>query len=189
MILRGFWKRWTLLLFFVIVLIILIFQLSQNKETTPVTVNSKFTWLHSFNTSSLKHCRNSKQGPNLITDEKGYICRLQDVQYNGCCNKISNFTEQYSCLSCQNNRCCKVYENCISCCLHPHKRKLLELVLQHAQTVHNPLLSSVQDNFELCLHKCRTSSTSIRQDNTYRNLLYKYCFGMESPHITHGRNR
>ena len=51
----------------------------------------------------------------------GYLCELGDVQANGCCNRKSNSTEQYSCLSCQVNRCCKIYEHCISCCLQPQK--------------------------------------------------------------------
>jgi len=182
---RGFWKRWTFLLCFVLVSIIVIFRFAERKNTIDDHLTSKFNWiLHSSNLTS-DTCRNSKQGPFYIADERGYLCQLGDVQANGCCNRKSNSTEQYSCLSCQVNRCCKIYEHCISCCLQPQKRKILELVLRHAHTVKDALLSEVKDTFELCLHKCRTSSASIRQENTYRNIDYKYCYGMDAPSLTH----
>ena len=33
----------------------------------------------------------------------------------------------------------------------------------------NVLFVSVSDHFELCLAKCRTSSTSVQHENTYRD--------------------
>ena len=42
---------------------------------------------------------------------------------NGCCkvNVGENIaTQRYSCDKCHNaSGCCSVYENCISCCMHP----------------------------------------------------------------------
>lgn len=37
-------------------------------------------------------------------------------------------------------------------------------------------LSSISDSFELCLIKCRTSSSSVRHENTYKNPRTKHCF-------------
>ena len=105
----------------------------------------------------------------------------------GCCNSRANRTSRYNCRTCQFNRCCKVYEHCVSCCLQPHKRKLLEKVLLHAHNSRNPLLHLVHDTWELCLHKCRTSSTSVLRENTYRDAVHKYCYGLDVPHKIVGK--
>ena len=49
-------------------------------------------------------------------------------------------------------------------------------VLNEAMTLKNLLLLSVSDHFELCLAKCRTSSSSVRHENVYINPENKYCF-------------
>ena len=53
----------------------------------------------------------------------GYICKRENVKGNGCCkvNVGENIeTQRYSCNKCHNaSGCCSVYENCISCCMHP----------------------------------------------------------------------
>ena len=53
----------------------------------------------------------------------GYICKRENVKGNGCCkiNVGENIaTQRYSCDKCHNaSGCCSVYENCISCCMHP----------------------------------------------------------------------
>lgn len=185
MLLRGFWKRWTFLLCFCLIVVALFFKIINHKQSVSKlsNVKSKFSWLYVNNNTDVKKCQNSKQGAKLIADEKGYICHIEEVMRNGCCNPSGNFSEQYSCLDCQTNHCCKVYEHCISCCLQPRKRKILDLVLQHAETVQDPILSSIQNLFELCLHKCRTSSSSIRQENIYRDSVYKFCYGVEVPDL------
>ena len=61
------------------------------------------------------------------------------------------------------------------------------------------LIFSVSDHFELCLAKCRTSSSSVQHENTYRygdigsaknrlfrikrfrNKIKKFCYGKNPP--------
>lgn len=44
------------------------------------------------------------------------------------------------------------------------------------------LLASVNDQFELCLAKCRTDSHSVQHENKYKNPDLKYCFGLTEAH-------
>nr|CAG4643390.1 EOG090X0AGU [Ilyocryptus agilis] len=125
-------------------------------------------------------CRNSVQGKALIADQKGYVCSRQNVMSNGCCKPESEGTKQYSCETCHENGCCLIYEHCISCCLHPDKKEVLQGVLNKASGTLNMLLASVADHFDLCLTKCRTSSQSVQHENSYRNPKAKHCYG-ESP--------
>ncbi|XP_042299703.1 SREBP regulating gene protein-like [Sceloporus undulatus] len=128
-------------------------------------------------------CRNSVQGKLLITDELGYICERKDVLVNGCCNVEAPNTKLYSCDSCLSNGCCSVYEACVSCCLQPNKQQVLENFLNRAAVAFQNLFISVEDHFELCLAKCRTSSQSVQHENTYRNPIAKYCYGEYPPDL------
>lgn len=87
---------------------------------------------------------------------------------------------RYPCSSCSFG-CCSSYEICVSCCLRPQQRPLLERVL--GRLGHNPkalqLFVLVRTQFDLCLAKCRTSSRSVRNENTYIDPENKYCFGDE----------
>ncbi|XP_023222231.1 UPF0454 protein C12orf49 homolog [Centruroides sculpturatus] len=103
-------------------------------------------------------CRNSIQGKILIADDKGYVCERHHVLSNGCCNPKASTAEKYLCKTCQSNGCCSVYEHCISCCLQPEKKALLQKILEKASEAFNVLFASITDHFELCLTKCRTSS-------------------------------
>lgn len=125
---------------------------------------------------SVTSCRNSVQGKYLMADDRGYLCKRIDVQANGCCNLTSSFTTRYSCDTCNTEGCCSVYENCISCCLNPNKKSLLEDVFHKANGGLRVILSSISDHFELCLAKCRTNSLSVYHENSYKNPLKKYCY-------------
>uniref|UniRef100_A0A8D0TUP4 SREBP regulating gene protein n=1 Tax=Sus scrofa TaxID=9823 RepID=A0A8D0TUP4_PIG len=105
-------------------------------------------------------CRNSIQGKHLITDELGYVCERKDLLVNGCCNVNVPGTKQYCCDGCLSNGCCSAYEYCVSCCLQPSKQLLLERFLNRAAVAFQNLFMAVEDHFELCLAKCRTSSQS-----------------------------
>nr|XP_054366478.1 SREBP regulating gene protein isoform X2 [Mirounga angustirostris] len=118
-------------------------------------------------------CRNSIQGKHLITDELGragsllqpakgygYICERKDLLVNGCCNVNVPGTKQYRCDGCLPHGCCGAYEYCVSCCLQPSKQLLLERFLNRAAVAFQNLFMAVEDHFELCLAKCRTSSQS-----------------------------
>ena len=63
------------------------------------------------------------------TYSAGYICKRENVKGNGCCKVNVEETTRYSCEKCHNaSGCCSVYENCISCCMHPlNVRKIFKL--------------------------------------------------------------
>uniref|UniRef100_A0A8D1A813 SREBP regulating gene protein n=1 Tax=Sus scrofa TaxID=9823 RepID=A0A8D1A813_PIG len=128
-------------------------------------------------------CRNSIQGKHLITDELGYVCERKDLLVNGCCNVNVPGTKQYCCDGCLSNGCCSAYEYCVSCCLQPSKQLLLERFLNRAAVAFQNLFMAVEDHFELCLAKCRTSSQSVQHENTYRDPIAKYCYGESPPEL------
>lgn len=106
-------------------------SLNNEIETVPVRrLNQQFLW-HSVkddvNGSNVKvtTCRNSVQGKVLIVDDRGYVCSRTDILSSGCCNTDSETTKRYSCETCKDNGCCSIYEYCISCCLHPDKKKFI----------------------------------------------------------------
>ncbi|KAI5644319.1 hypothetical protein NE865_03688 [Phthorimaea operculella] len=132
-------------------------------------------------TNDIVTCRNSVQGKLLIVDDRGYICQRPDLMRNGCCDTDGESTKKYSCDTCKENNCCVVYEHCVSCCLDPGKRDMLELVLSKLSAEENVLFRSLSDDYELCLTKCRTSSHSVLHENSYRDPAYKHCFGHEPP--------
>uniref|UniRef100_A0A9L0SA74 SREBP regulating gene protein n=1 Tax=Equus caballus TaxID=9796 RepID=A0A9L0SA74_HORSE len=128
-------------------------------------------------------CRNSIQGKHLITDELGYVCERRDLLVNGCCDVRVPSTRQYSCDGCLSSGCCSAYEHCVSCCLQPSKQLLLERFLNRAAVAFQNLFMAVEDHFELCLAKCRTSSQSVQHENTYRDPIAKYCYGESPPEL------
>ncbi|CAH2048573.1 unnamed protein product, partial [Iphiclides podalirius] len=132
-------------------------------------------------TNDTKICRNSVQGKAIIVDDKGYVCQRKDMMKNGCCNPDAESTSRYSCESCKQNNCCIEYEFCVSCCLDPSKRDMLELVLSKLSAEENVLFRSLTDDYELCLTKCRTSSHSVQHENSYKDPTHKHCFGDEPP--------
>lgn len=145
----------------------------------------QFKWHTSWeksnlNTTKISSCRNSVQGKVLIADDKGYVCFRHDVLSNGCCNVDASSASRYNCESCHDNGCCSIYEYCISCCLQPEKKALLQKILGKASETFNILFASITDHFELCLTKCRTSSQSVQHENSYTDPKAKHCYG-ESP--------
>ncbi|RXN07082.1 UPF0454 C12orf49-like protein [Labeo rohita] len=60
---------------------------------------------------------------------------------------------------------------------------LLERFLNRAAEGFQNLFTAVEDHFELCLAKCRTSSQSVQHENTYRNPQAKYCYGESPPEL------
>ncbi|KAL0883243.1 hypothetical protein ABMA27_016667 [Loxostege sticticalis] len=126
-------------------------------------------------------CRNSVQGRLLLVDDRGYVCHRNDLMRNGCCDPLADFSRRYSCESCKDNNCCVIYEYCVSCCLDPSKRDLLELVLSKLSAEENVLFRTLTDDYELCLTKCRTSSHSVLHENSYKDPTHKHCFGHELP--------
>ncbi|XP_075290741.1 SREBP regulating gene protein isoform X1 [Opisthocomus hoazin] len=166
-------KRWVLAIVFGLSLVYFLGSTLKQEERTvrdrnllqvqeheqPIVWKVKFS---SGNGSQLSNqCRNSVQGKLLITDELGYICERKDLLVNGCCNVNVPSTKLHSCDSCLPNGCCSVYEYCVSCCLQPNKQHLLERFLNRAAIAFQNLFMAVEDRFELCLAKCRTSSQQV----------------------------
>ena len=58
---------------------------------------------------------------NKCLSRIGHVCAISAVLPNGCCDQNGNSTHRFHCLTCRENRCCHVFEHCISCCLQPHK--------------------------------------------------------------------
>ncbi|XP_023589545.1 SREBP regulating gene protein isoform X2 [Trichechus manatus latirostris] len=115
--------------------------------------------------------------------QAGYVCERKDLLVNGCCNVNVPNTKQYCCDGCLSNGCCSAYEYCVSCCLQPNKQLLLERFLNRAAVAFQNLFMAVEDHFELCLAKCRTSSQSVQHENTYRDPIAKYCYGESPPEL------
>ncbi|KAL0272630.1 UNVERIFIED_CONTAM: hypothetical protein PYX00_005525 [Menopon gallinae] len=116
--------------------------------------SNSFLW-HSDNESNSANlkvvtCRNSVQGKVLIVDDRGYICSRSDVLPSGCCNTESENTRRFACDTCKSTGCCSIYEYCISCCLHPDKKHLLQTVLGKASE--NVLFASKLDIHEKCVY-------------------------------------
>lgn len=104
-----------------------------------------------------------------------------EILLNGCCNDDTLQIIQYSCETCNRNNCCAIYEYCVSCCLHPDKKDMLESLLGKATEQNNVLFASVTDHFELCLAKCRTNSQSVQHENSYKDPQAKHCYGELAP--------
>ncbi|EMP24401.1 UPF0454 protein C12orf49 like protein [Chelonia mydas] len=63
------------------------------------------------------------------------------------------------------------------------RQLLLERFLNRAAIAFQNLFTAVEDHFELCLAKCRTSSQSVQHENTYRDPIAKYCYGEYPPEL------
>ena len=131
-------------------------------------------------------CNNTAQGAKLVTDDRGYLCRLSQLDADtGCCAA----GDRYACPSCNlTAQCCATYEPCVSCCLDPTTlQRRIDTVLD--SSVNPILLRSAGNAFgsvyshlrrlrstEFCRSLCRTSSDSVVGENRYRSEL-KYCYG------------
>ncbi|XP_035737401.1 UPF0454 protein C12orf49 homolog isoform X1 [Vespa mandarinia] len=158
--------------------------------------------------TSNRPCRNSVQGKVLIVDEHGVVCARHELLSNGCCSReqkqpykteeatITALKERYSCKTCNAQGCCAIYEYCVSCCLHPakHIKGKKDTVesgknlprIKEEDTVKVRLRN--MDRFQTCLAACRTSSASVRHENTYKDPHSKHCYTLQPPY-NHQRHR
>ncbi|XP_078083127.1 SREBP regulating gene protein isoform X1 [Mustelus asterias] len=188
-------KRWVLGVVFGLSLIYFLSSTLRQEERTVLDRNllqlrgseRRIVWKVRFNLGNSSRpytqCRNSIQGKLLITDEQGYVCERKDLLVNGCCSVNTPSTKLYACDTCLSNDCCTVYEYCVSCCLQPNKQPLLERFLNRAAEAFQNLFTAIEDHFELCLAKCRTSSQSVQHENNYRDPAAKYCYGEDLPEL------
>ncbi|XP_061396082.1 SREBP regulating gene protein [Musca vetustissima] len=128
-------------------------------------------------------CRNSMQGRDLLADDRGFVCEADNILANGCCDVQHETTQYYTCETCDPaTHCCGIYENCVSCCLHPERRPLLELALEQIKGRQSMVYAQVADQYELCLVKCRTNSHSVEHENRYRDPVHRFCYGPTQAH-------
>ncbi|XP_060065613.1 SREBP regulating gene protein-like [Ylistrum balloti] len=194
---RKFRRRWVLTVFLIGSLIFLLSKTLSNKqdlvneqyEIKRTFLRQPFEWqpkipdLPEANSSRQWICRNSVQGKQLIVDERGYVCEREHVVGGGCCDSKHARTSKHSCDTCEKNGCCERYEYCVSCCLRPEKKPLMQKILKEGREALDKLFASVDNLFELCLSKCRTSSLSVQHENSYRNSDTKHCYGENPPDL------
>ncbi|XP_071484297.1 SREBP regulating gene protein-like [Diadema setosum] len=185
-------RRWVLAVIF---LLSFTYFMNKTLNQVPIAISDQFQDVPptpqqialrtrtSAQANNLTACRNSRQGKNYVVDEKGYVCSWKDLLPNGCCNSKTPAASIHNCDGCSNNGCCAVYEHCVSCCLHPEKEHILQDMLGKASNTFRLLFQSVADHFELCLTKCRTSSQSVKHENTYRDPIAKHCYGESQPEL------
>ncbi|MBZ3886334.1 UPF0454 protein C12orf49-like protein [Sciurus carolinensis] len=56
-----------------------------------------------------------------------------------------------------------------------NKQLLLESFLNRAAVEFQRLFMAVEDHFQLCLAKCRTSSQNVQYENPYPDPIAKFC--------------
>ncbi|ESP04136.1 hypothetical protein LOTGIDRAFT_136810 [Lottia gigantea] len=187
-------KRWVLfLILFSSIIYFLTNDLILEEYESRRTLRQPFQWqpkisdeIEVNDTIKIK-CRNSVQGRKYIVDERGYCCHRRHLDSNRCCDNKESSAVRYNCESCHNNGCCIIYEHCVSCCLQPDKQPLLSKILRDSRDSknepYNKLFELVEDHFELCLAKCRTSSQSVQHENSYRDPRAKHCYGETPPDL------
>lgn len=176
---------------------------SGNENALSLDSLSNLNDTDSFN----QPCRNSIQGKVLIVDEHGVVCSRHEVLPNGCCSTeqkqvlkteetvATTQRERYSCKTCNSQGCCAIYEYCVSCCLHPAKIKGKKDTSETNKDIQKSKEEDTMkvrfrnmDKFQSCLAVCRTSSASVRHENTYKDPHSKYCYTIQPPY-NHQRHR
>lgn len=115
-------------------------------------------------------CKNTRQGRRLIADDRGHVCTRFDFDsFTGCCRTRGNASasgfERFSCKTCQRRACCREYEFCVACCIHPLRSKgMLRAINSRNATI-----------LEVCMHQCRVTSAVVVHENNYRTE-FKHCF-------------
>jgi len=151
--------------------------------------------------NNITGCMNTKQGKTKVCDSNGIVCNYDQLDEKKECCKYNN-NNKYACNNdCDNNNgCCKEYEICVSCCMHPdHKNYHLSILNKNSQSIItrlsgtksiksssssssssfilNHLQTLINNNkyFEYCSYICRTNSASTQSENSYRS--YKsHCY-------------
>ncbi|KAL6065642.1 SREBP regulating gene protein [Balamuthia mandrillaris] len=126
-------------------------------------------------------CRNTVQGKEWLTDDKGFVCRRKDqmdVERRHCCQTSQQTgIPRFSCYSCnQTTHCCAVYEYCVSCCLGPAQVQVVGGSLLQSKVGGEALAANRDLLFDVCLALCRTSSSSVVDQHHYKSP-QKHCFG------------
>lgn len=180
--------------FLISMVVLMNVHLSMFQESTNFlrSVSNSYDSFVYLNSSS---CRNTaEQSLYMIVDSTGRMCtrRTFDVGV-GCCNisstniaplpiygKVAEFQStpitQFLCLGClESHHCCRSFELCISCCMHPFHQEALRQQLATDVIPHFPFHELVGDSFGRCMYRCRTNSRSVQFENSYSGP-YSHCF-------------
>ncbi|XP_022095806.1 UPF0454 protein C12orf49 homolog [Acanthaster planci] len=189
-------KRWVLAVIFIFSLFYFL-NSTFNQEVPIGVISDRFGDLphttlqlqlraggEAIDQNNSSNCQNSQQGHSLVVDNRGFVCPREAVQTNSCCDPEHRLSLRYTCEGCRSStNCCSVYENCVSCCMHPEKEDVVQGVLGKASNTFKLLFREVNSQYEFCLTKCRTSSESVQHENTYRDPVAKHCFGESPPDL------
>ncbi|KAG0605438.1 hypothetical protein M758_9G059100 [Ceratodon purpureus] len=113
--------------------------------------------------SGILQCNNTVQGRYLLSDSRGYVCSIMEVNpATACCPG----GEQFSCQGCNTGtQCCDSYEYCVSCCLNP-MRTALEVALK-TKLARQATAGMCTSLFDYCSGRCRHNSESVVHENAY----------------------
>lgn len=121
-------------------------------------------------------CLHTIQGRILVADNKGFVCSRASLNFtSGCCPTSD---QPFPCHSCNNSHshCCREYEFCVACCLHPERTPLkVALSSPRAKHMDSGTFSTV---FEYCQDRCRHNSKSVVHENAYASK-YHHCYSVQ----------
>eukprot|EP01084_Bolivina_argentea_P209046 356181_1 len=126
-----------------------------------------------------EYCLNSMAGANYITDSKGWICKINQVnQKTQCCDILSDY-DYFS--ICNSHTKCDSY---FPCCLYKINNNFAGEILEYSfYTNDRKQLLNIRDtyfsNFTYCKHECRTSSLSTFEGNVYVDYRKYYCYSKD----------
>lgn len=95
-----------------------------------------------------------------------------------CCILSHASTRRHTCVTCDGNRCCAGYEQCVSCCLRPSEVTTRAAISAHRSRRHYDMRSA----FDICAAACRSDSSSVVHENAYKHAKH-HCFGLEAPDV------
>lgn len=146
------------------------------KEEVKEKEPPKIEEMLSFNsTEPTKPCK-SVVGRKYNVDDNGFVCSIDYMDRNTKCCKDQR--ERYTCTTCNLYNCCSIYEMCVSCCMNPKNKEVVESDWNAKKN--EQLYKRVKTNFEFCITRCRTSSKSVINENRYRSV-FKHCYGRLDP--------
>ena len=125
-------------------------------------------------------CRNTQQGEMLVTDDRGYVCPVEDIDpVTSCCLRGSG---PYTCTGCDTvSQCCILYETCVSCCMKPSFNASERMVSEYKirgrrETGH------FTNEFDFCRSMCRTTKDCTLHENGYRSD-FRFCFSETGTYV------
>lgn len=144
------------------------------KNTMPIASNVN----QPVRADLISACQFTKANPHLVADSRGYLCSHITQHPAGCCPPQSKHTQRYTCDTCDPNRCCEGYEQCVSCCLTPNEASTRIAIESH----HSMRRYAIHSAFDICSAACRSGSSSVVHENAYKHNRH-HCFGLSAPEV------